>query len=149
MNPEIKLKRLCSKGLSAKIIQRFINDRKQLLSVFDHAGECLVGEINNTLRHPIEIEAGRIIGWVSGEQLDAELLAALIGYMAQKELESKLLAQETLSKYKELTLLYELGEKIADCMDIDQLAELTLNETQQLLSSGKDLQLAILLTDEM
>ena len=149
MNPEIKLKRLCSKGLSAKIIQRFIKDRKQVLSVFDQAGDCLMGEINNTPRHPIEIEAGRIIGWVSGEQLDAELLAALIGYMAQKELESKLLAQETLSKYKELTLLYELGEKIADCMDIDQLAELTLNEAQQLLSSGKDLQLAILLTDEI
>ena len=148
MSYEIKLKRLCQKGNPAKLIQRFIDDRKESLCILDQAGELILGESKETARYPIEIEAGKVIGWVCGEQLDAQLLAAFVSYMAQKELESKLLSQETLNKYKELTLLYELGEKIADCMDIDQLAKLTLDEARLLLPAGKDFHLGILLTDQ-
>ena len=148
MTYEIKLKRLCQKGSSAKLIQRFIDDRQEPLRIIDQAGELIIGESKQTICYPIEIEAGKIIGWVYGKESDAELLAAFISYMAQKELESKLLSQETLSKYKELTLLYELGEKIADCMDIGQLAQLTLDEASLLLPTVKDLQLGMLLTDQ-
>ncbi|MDO9105892.1 MAG: SpoIIE family protein phosphatase [Methylovulum sp.] len=150
MNPEIKLKRLCQKGNTAKLILQLIADRGQRVSVFDHEGNCLIGDGNATAtRHPIAVEADDTIGWVCcDEDSSAILLAALIGYMAQKELEGKLLAQETLSKYKELTLLYELGEKIAACLDIEELARLALDEARRLLPSGKDIQLAILLSEQ-
>ena len=147
MSCEIKLKRLCQKGNSGKLIQRFIDDRKEPLCIFDHAGELLLGESKEIARHPIEV-GDEAIGWVCGEQLDAQLLAAFISYMAQKELESKMLSQETLSKYKELTLLYELGGKIASCMDIVELAQLTLTEAKALLPTGKDFHLGILLADQ-
>jgi len=148
MNPDIKLKRLCQKGTPAKLIRRFIEDRKHPLCVFDHTGDLLLGDTLETTRYPIEIEEDVVIGWVCGEQQDALLLAAFIAYMAQKELESKLLAQETLGKYKELTLLYELGEKIASCLDIEELACLALDEARRLLPSGQDIHLGVLLTGQ-
>ncbi len=144
MNPEIKLKRLCQRGNAAKLIKQFIADRARPVGVLDVNGELLLGDANDSARQPITLE-GHTLGWVSGEADDAVLLAAFIGYMAQKELEGKLLAQETLSKYKELTLLYELGEKIAACMDIDELARLALDEAARLLPSGQDIHLGILL----
>jgi len=148
MNPEIKLKRLCQRGNAAKLIQRFIADRKHPLGVLDGNGALLLGENNDADRYPIALADDAVLGWVQGEPDDAVLLTAFIVYMAQKELESKLLAQETLSKYKELTLLYELGEKIAACMDIDELARLALDEARLLLPSGPDFQLGILLTEQ-
>ncbi|MBT9099770.1 PP2C family protein-serine/threonine phosphatase [Methylovulum psychrotolerans] len=144
MNPEIKLKRLCQKGHAAKLIQHFLADRKQPLTILDLNGDCLLGDSNTGERHAITVE-GNPLGWVCGSSEDAALLAAFVSYMAQKELESKLLAQETLSKYKELTLLYELGEKIAACLDIDELAHLTLAEARRFLPDGQDIHLGILL----
>jgi len=149
MNPDIKLKRLCQKGGTASLIRQFIADRKLNVSVLDHGGECLIGDGGTATRYPIEVEANDTIGWVvCDDENSALLLAALVGYMAQKELEGKMLAQETLSKYKELTLLYELGEKIAACLDIEELARLALDEARRLLPSGKTLQSAILLSDQ-
>lgn len=148
MNPEIKLKRLCQKGNAAKLIQRFIAERAGPLGVLDINCECLLGDGTASGRQAIALDADTTLGWVCGEDADAALLSAFISYMAQKELESKLLAQETLSKYKELTLLYELGEKIAACMDIDELARLTLDEARRLLPTGKDIHLGILLDGE-
>lgn len=148
MSTEIKLKRLCQKGSPAKLIRRFIEDRNNPLCVLDYNGEVLLGDALASTRYPIEIDEDTVLGWVCGEPSDALLLAAFIAYMAQKELESKLLAQETLGKYKELTLLYELGEKIAACMDIEELARLTLDEAQRLLPSGQDIHLGILLSGE-
>ncbi|MDD5277599.1 MAG: SpoIIE family protein phosphatase [Methylovulum sp.] len=148
MNPEIKLKRLCQRGNAAALIRQFIAARKHPLAVLDVNGELLLGEPNAAERQPISLAADTTLGWVCGEADDALLLSAFVSYMARKELESKLLAQETLGKYKELTLLYELGEKIAACMDINGLARLALDEAQRLLPSGKDLHLGLLLTNE-
>ncbi|MDD5273124.1 MAG: GAF domain-containing protein, partial [Methylovulum sp.] len=147
MNPEIKLKRLCQKGHAAQLIGKFIADRTRPLAIIDLNGACLLGDGNEGSRQPISVE-GNHLGWVCGPPEDAGLLAAFISYMAQKELESKLLAQETLSKYKELTLLYELGEKIAACLDIDELAHLTLDEARSFLPSSQDIHLGILLAGQ-
>jgi sigma-B regulation protein RsbU (phosphoserine phosphatase) len=148
MNPEIKLKRLCQRGPSAKLIQRFIDHHPGPLAVLDANGDVLLGTANDGERLAIRLDENTPLGWVCGHADDTPLLAAFVTYTAQKELESKLLAQETLSKYKELTLLYELGEKIAACMDIDELAQLALDEAGRLLPSGQDLHLGILLSGE-
>lgn len=146
MIPDIKLKRLCQKGNAAKLIQRFIAAQAAPLSVIDGSGELLLGADSAAQRHPISLGDCAPFGWVCGDNDAAPLLAAFIAYMAQKEIESKLLAQETLSKYKELTLLYELGEKIAACLDIEELARLALDEARRLLPQNSDLHLGILLS---
>ncbi|WP_052700553.1 PP2C family protein-serine/threonine phosphatase [Methylocucumis oryzae] len=148
MNQDIKLKKLCQKGPSAKLINAFCAIHGDL-AVIDAEGLCLLGELHDYQRVPILFESDHVLGWVSGRQVDyAKVLAGLIAYCAQKEVEAKALAQETLAKYKELTLLYELGEKIAACLDSDDLAKLALEEARRLLPAAYELSLAVLLHHE-
>lgn len=147
MNHDIKLKRLCQKGPAAELMRRLAADWNEPLYVLDAEGATLFGSPSDAAaRHPIELEGQEALGWVGGGE-HAPLLAMLLAYVARKELESKSLAQETLSKYKELTLLYELGEKITACLDIPALAQLTLTETHRLLPGGGRLPVALLLAD--
>jgi serine phosphatase RsbU (regulator of sigma subunit) len=148
MTTIIKLKRVCQKGKSAELIKQFCSHFIHVPCIVEQNNEVVFGTFFEGTRHPILLNSETILGWVIGDTEDAVFLADLISYIVQKELESKLLAQETLSKYKELTLLYELGEKISNCIDIEQLAQLTLNEAQSLLSTKKSLQIAILLKDQ-
>jgi sigma-B regulation protein RsbU (phosphoserine phosphatase) len=147
MSQEIKLKRLCQKGPAAALIRRMLADWNEPLCILDDDGQPVLGVPSGTARYPIELEGQPPVGWVCGGE-HAPVLAVLVGYAAQKELESKLLAQETLGKYKELTLLYELGEKIAACLDIRELAWLALEEARRLLPRGKDLHVALLLAED-
>ena len=148
MNPEIKLKRLCQKGKSAELIQQFFKILPINSSVVDQNNSLVLGETLEGSRQPIYLNSATILGWVIGDSEHTVFSANLISYIVQKELESKLLAQETLNKYKELTLLYELGEKISNCIDIEQLAQLTIKEAQNLLNTNKSLQIGILLKDQ-
>ncbi len=148
MIPEIKLKRLCQKGSTAKHIQRFAAAQQTPLGVIDLNGAILFGSDGGAARHPIGTDPTAPLGWVCGDSDAAQQLAAFISYMVQKELEGKLLAQETLNKYKELTLLYELGEKIAACLNIEELAQLALNEARRLLPSDATLHLGVLLSGD-
>ena len=148
MNQEIKLKRVCQKGKSAELIKQFCNPLPQTICIVDIDDSVIFGSFFDGSRHAINLNSDTLLGWVIGDNAEALFLADLIGFIAQRELESKLLAQETLSKYKELTLLYELGEKISNCIDIEQLANLTINEAQNLLNTNESLQIGILLKDQ-
>ncbi|MGZ8249077.1 PP2C family protein-serine/threonine phosphatase [Methylomagnum sp.] len=152
MSQDIKLKRLCQKGPASALIRRMVADWNEALFVLDAEGGKVFGEPgensnSDAERHPIELAGQPPLGWVGGGP-HAPILAGLLAYIGQKELESKSLAQETLGKYKELTLLYELGEKITACLDIPALAQLTLTEARRLLPSGKTLQIGLLLADD-
>jgi two-component system, NtrC family, sensor kinase len=82
---------------------------------------------------PIQTD-GEPIGWVSGED-HAAAIAAFLSYLAARELEKRTLAQELLSKYKEISLLFNLSEKVVDSFDSHDVALLTLEESCRLLDS--------------
>lgn len=132
MSHPVKLQRLCRKGDAAELLRAFLAERDEPLFVLDESGAAIVGEAGDAPRFPILAEGEQPIGWTGGGP-SAQLLASLLAYAARKEIESKSLAQETLSKYKELTLLYELGEKIAACLDTQELVWLALEEAERLL----------------
>lgn len=147
MLPEIKLKRLCQKPAIAHLIQQIRLTADQELAIIDQQRNLVIGQLNPAQpEYPIQLNSDSILGWVSG-QTSAALLAELLSFAAQSEAQSKALAQETLSKYKELTLLYDLSEKIAACVEVSQLTQLALTETLGLLPNHSGLHTAILLTD--
>ena len=98
-------------------------DGSVLLTGFDGAGQ------NN--RYPVTA-AGETIGWVRGSE-KVLAIASLLSYVAERELEKRNLVRETLNKYKEITLLYEMAEKIAACLDPKEVARLAIDEVKRVI----------------
>lgn len=154
MSQEIKLKRLCQREPAQSLLLGLMQLSQQFHSIRDAMGLTILespGTLTSagkTISIPVPGESPEeVLGTVTGGDL-SELLAGWVGYLAHKELESRHLAQDTLSKYKELTLLYELGEKIAACVDETELARLALQEARALLPRADDTCIGILVADE-
>jgi adenylate cyclase len=72
-------------------------------------------------------------------------LTYVIGSLAEVFLERRALARETLDRYREVNLLYSLGETLATCLDMNELLQRVLAEACQIIHA---LQGAVLLYDE-
>ena len=117
------------------LIQDVINATAAQVSVESADGQRLLGShADGPHRYAIEVD-GDILGWVKGNE-NAQMIATLISQLAYRELEKRSLAQELLSKYKEISLLFNLSEKIIDCPDIQEIATLVLEEARQVLDSS-------------
>ncbi|MEO1297760.1 MAG: GAF domain-containing protein [Cyanobacteria bacterium J06636_16] len=118
------------------LIQDFINVIDPNLSIQSAEGHLILeGKAHaGSHRYPIALD-GQILGWVNGNE-QAGAIANLISRLAHRELEKLALAQELLSKYKEIALLFNLSEKIIDSPDVNEVASLVLEEAQQLLKSS-------------
>ena len=75
------------------------------------------------------------LGWVAGEARGASFLAALLTFFAKEEYEKKALGRETLERYKEINVLYEIAAKLAATLDTADVARLVLAETQRIICS--------------
>ncbi|MGL5195525.1 MAG: GAF domain-containing protein, partial [Chroococcales cyanobacterium] len=85
--------------------------------------------------YPIEL-SGEVLGWVRGGE-GAKSVRNLLVYLAKKELEKKQLAHEALDKYREITLLYNISQKLTACLDIKQVAKVVLDEAQRMIKSSR------------
>jgi len=65
--------------------------------------------------------------------------------LAEVTLEKRAIARETLDRYREINLLYNLGETLATCLDKDELPQRALTEASQIIQARQG---AILLCDE-
>jgi two-component system NtrC family sensor kinase len=117
------------------LIRSVISALDPSLSVQNAEGQILLGERSNNPveRFPIQLE-DHIIGWVSGQQ-KADIAASLLSHLAHREMEKRTLAQELLSKYKEISLLFKISERIIDSFDIHDVASMVLDEAKNFLSS--------------
>jgi putative nucleotidyltransferase with HDIG domain len=126
---QISLKKILHKKDVVPVIYGIINSIGSPVTIEDAGGAALLTAnegSDNTGRYPIEV-SGEIIGWVTGGGKIAPV-ASMLSYMAEKELERKTLANETLNKYKELTLLYELSESVAACLDMPHVSGLIIEQ---------------------
>ena len=119
------------------LIQDVINATASSVSVETSDGERLLGNTddNGGSRYPIDLN-GEILGWVRGDH-NAQVIANLIAQLLYREAEKRSLAQELLGKYKEISLLFKLSEKIIDSSDIQEVAALVLEEARHLLKSSQ------------
>ena len=98
-------------------------------------GEFLIGAAGSgsASKFPIDI-SGNVIGWVTGTE-EARSVALLISQLARREQERKSLATETLDRYKEISLLYNFVDKIALCLNLNEVAKLVIEETRKNIRS--------------
>jgi len=112
------------------------------VAVEDTAGGPLLGAANGGERFAV-VHDGKDLGWVSGP-LGAEAIADLLRFLADKEAERKALGSEVLHLYREVNLIYSFSEKLAALLDLERVAQLTLQEARHLIVATDG---AILLLD--
>ena len=133
---DINLKKLILKEFT--LIQQVVHAIDPDASIQTVSGLFLLGNgtenhTNHTDRYPITFDE-TILGWVNGDE-KAEAIATLINRLVHREQEKRSLTQELLNKYKEISLLFSLSEKIIDRLDVQDVAALVLEEAQPLLKS--------------
>ena len=128
---KINFKRLVSKKEVSSIINSLVDEP---LLIQDVNGKVLSGNILSNLAYkcPVELE-GVVIGWVSGGE-KTPAIASLLSYLANQEFEKKALGHETLEKYREITLLYEITEKLAVNHNLKDV-RLVIDEVKRLIKA--------------
>ncbi|MEM9266717.1 MAG: ATP-binding protein [Cyanobacteria bacterium P01_F01_bin.13] len=117
------------------LIQDVIHATAAAVSVETADGQLLLGHSSDqNQRYPITLNE-EILGWATGSE-NAEVIATLISQLARQEFEKRSLSQELLDKYKEISFLFNLSEKIIDSPNVYKVASLVLKETCQLLKSS-------------
>jgi serine phosphatase RsbU (regulator of sigma subunit) len=103
------------------------------LAVEDGEGRHLHGTPVNgeVTRFPVRLEQ-TTLGAVAGPSHGAAL-AAMLGHLAAREVERKALGSEVLNLYREINLIYSFSEKLAALLDVERVAQLTLQEARRLI----------------
>lgn len=132
---KVSLRSLVMKNEVRRIIEQIMSLINTPVFIQDLEGMTLLGGIDQALpfRYPVEIE-NRTIGWVYGGE-QSSVLASLLSCLANQELEKKSLGREALVKYKEITLLYDLAEKLTASLDPAEIAQLVIDEAKRLIEA--------------
>jgi two-component system, NtrC family, sensor kinase len=133
MTPASLKKLVFRKELS--LVKEIVNAVDSRITIQSADGQLILGESieSHSHRFPIQLE-GQLLGWVNGDER-AAAIATLLSNLAYRELEKRTLAQELLSKYKEVSLLFNISEKLIDSLDVQGIASLVLEEAKGLLRS--------------
>ncbi|CAN1213570.1 hypothetical protein TUMEXPCC7403_25415 [Tumidithrix helvetica PCC 7403] len=129
---KISLRKLIKKEGGA-LLEQLQNTFEFAMSIHDADGSVLFAKGNPSLehKHPIAIE-DNIIGWVCGEN-HAEPIVTLLNFLAQQELEKKQLGYEVLEGYREMSLILNIANKLSPCIDLEAIANLTIQEATKLI----------------
>jgi xanthine permease XanP len=144
-----------SSGVAEKALRRALKRREiaDLIAhgafrrcvVTDRSGGILAGDPAGRIGSPRDITVGgRTVGHVWGD--DASHLAGLLNTFLDLSLESRALASESLDKYRELSMLYNVSERLLAAPDIKEIGTLICDEAQRFLRG--DSVSVLLLNDE-
>lgn len=117
------------------VIANAVKAIEDYIIIQDVEGNILIGSESGkpTNKYPVEV-LGQAIGWVEGSE-KASAVAGLLSHLANKEFEKKTLANELLDKYREITLLYEISQKLSASLDLQEVAKLVIDEATRLLTA--------------
>lgn len=130
---QLNLKRLIQKEWLS-ILEDVLHIAETPISIQDADGNLLLGEPildPDAPHYPINLD-DRGLGWVTGST-KAAVVASLLSFLASQSAEKKALVHETLERYKEITLLYNISEKLAASLGLKAVAELVLDEASKLI----------------
>ena len=122
---KVNLKRI----INQREVSKFLNDFADLLgeavSIYDPRGKCIFGPAENDgLEHPVVLE-DTYLGLVRGGN-DSSVVSSLLYSLAALERNKKTVVQEALDKYREISLLYEMAEKITVLVDPGKIGDMII-----------------------
>jgi len=122
------------RGAAKRSLQSLIDVLSDPAGVLDESGKLLIGVEEGSQRHPIVVD-GVEVGTVIGGGGSAAL-AGIVQQLYERERDKRSLATETLSRYKELTLLYEMSEKLSKVLDPAEVATMVVGEAKRFLNAA-------------
>jgi len=139
---QVNLKKLLTRKEVLPIVNSFIHSVATPVVIQDANGNTILGEdtglgeatSGSIERKLIEVNE-EIIGWVSGKAGDIEPVVNLIAYLATREVEKKGLVADTLARYKEINLFYQLSEKISASLELPIVGQLVIEEARKLIKT--------------
>lgn len=138
MNQEDLNRILSRRGEAASIIYDVMNVADTSAAVWDVDGNMLLGDASAKLEEMLEKHSilcdGEVVGWATGGG-QAELVAALISHLVAREAEKEELLGEILDLYRQVNLIFNLSEKLADSLGLYTVAKTILDEASQLIGA--------------
>src|SRR6516162_7725449 len=123
---KINLKSLLSKNDgAADFLSSILEGLQAAVRIEDLHEQILLGDSVSDLDETPILSDGEIIGWVKGED-KTKLVAGMINLLAEKEAERKKLGNEILMLYREVNLIFNFSEKLAQTIGQNAIASLTL-----------------------
>lgn len=131
----LSLKNIIGKNAAFALIESFIEQLKANISIEDESGKILSGNEQLAPLHQYPITAdNELLGWVKGDE-NALIVSNLLTVLSQKEGEKKKLGSEVLNLYKEVNLIFDFSEKLAQTIDPAAIAQITLDEAAHIIKS--------------
>lgn len=129
----VTLEKIMKKRAFAPVLHSIVAALESSVVIEDVEGKLLLATYGAEKgdRYPVNV-SGEVVGWVSGSEKAASL-AMLLSCQAESEIEKRTLASEMLTKYKEITLLYDIVEKISSCLDTKEVARLVIEEARRVI----------------
>lgn len=129
---QINLKKFISRKDIKTIIDKFIDSMDSFVNIVDVEEHVLAGkECADTGRKHCIGNNSEIIGWVNGGE-HASLLALTLTHLAEKESLNNDLADEVLSRYKEIIMMYNISEKISGNLNLKKVEQIIIDEAMNL-----------------
>jgi serine phosphatase RsbU (regulator of sigma subunit) len=121
-------------GAPRALVSAIVDAIGSAVGVEDAGGRLLFGSAadgGSPGRFPI-FDGTERVGAVTG-QAQAAAVAALLQHLVVREVERKALGSEVLHLYREVNLIYGFSEKIAALLDVERVAQLTLQEAHRVI----------------
>jgi Stage II sporulation protein E (SpoIIE)/GAF domain len=146
--PALTLKSLLGRRSPARAaVEALIETLGNTVQITDPTGTVLVGSadklgagapgpspLGTGETTPITHE-GSAVGHVIGPAPQAAPIAALVQHLWSKEIESRSLAAEVLHLYREVHLIEQLSEQLAQVLDLPAVASCALDQAQRLIKA--------------
>lgn len=133
----ISLKNILSKkNDTAVILNTFIEKLNAEVWIEDEAGNTLLGIKQNTvpIEYPIQL-ADELLGFVKGDE-NGKIISDLLLHLLKKEAEKKNVGAEVLNLYKEINLIFNFSEKLAQTIDTSSISKIALEEAGKVIQSN-------------
>ncbi|HLF46271.1 MAG TPA: adenylate/guanylate cyclase domain-containing protein [Chitinophagaceae bacterium] len=133
---KVSLKNIIGKNKELHtVLLELISKLNAEIWIEDDNGKILLGnplpEIKSSF--PVILEED-LLGWVKGDETGSSI-AHLLTQLVLKEEEKKKLGSEVLNMYQEINVIFNFSEKLAETIEPDVIAQLTLEQATHSVSS--------------
>jgi adenylate cyclase len=143
----ISLKNIINKDGLNQLLNSILELENEGGWIEDDKGNCLLGSVDseNLIDYQHVEFDDNIVGKIYGNK-NVDVAKNLLQLLYKKELEKKKLGSEVLHYYQELNLIFNFSEKLAQTIDPNTIAQITLEEANRVIQSNHGV---VLLWDEV